>query len=82
MDCADIFISNYAAEGLITTSIDAGNSTDCDEDYSGGFFYAINAGNSMYCANIIVSDDAADGLIDVAIDVGNSTDCAEVAAGE
>ena len=32
MDCADILISDDVMDGLIATSIDAGNPTGCDDD--------------------------------------------------
>ena len=77
-DCADILISNDAADGVIATDIDAENSTDFDEDTAGRF---INADNLMDYADTTVSDDAADGLIAIAIDDVKSTDFAEDAAG-
>ena len=35
-DCADISISNDAADEFINTAIDAVNSTDCADDAAGG----------------------------------------------
>ena len=82
-DCADIYISNDAADGLIATAADDGNLTDLAEDATGVLIDAINSGNLMGCSYITFLDDAADGLISIsiAIDYGNLTDCDEVAAG-
>ena len=77
-DCADIKISNDAADGLITTSVGAVNSTVCSNNDVYGF---INAGDLVDCADITISDDAVDVLIATAINDGNSMDCAENSAG-
>ena len=76
-DCADIFISNDATDGLIATTIDARNLMDCAEDAAGGFIDAINTVYSMDCSDIMVSDYAADRLIYIAIGSGNLMSHAE-----
>ena len=44
-DCADISISKYVADGLISTAIYARNPTNCAEGAAGGLMDAINAEN-------------------------------------
>ena len=53
-DCADKSISDDAADELITTAINAGNSTYFAEDAAGGLIAAIDAGNSTDCADISI----------------------------
>ena len=56
---------------MIATAINYGDSTEFDDDATGGFIAAINADNSTDCADILISNDAADGFIATAIDAGN-----------
>ena len=51
-DCADINISNYMADGLIATAIDAGYSTYFSDNAAGVFIAATNAGYLTDCADI------------------------------
>ena len=74
MDCADIMISDDAADGLIATAIYARMLMDCSAYASIGLITAIDAGDSMDCADITILDDATDGLITDAI---YSMDCAD-----
>ena len=82
IDCADITVSDDAADGLIAITIDAGILTDCSEDAAGGLIAASYAGVSTNFTNKYISDDAADGLVVNPIDADgliatpiNSTDC-------
>ena len=63
MDCADIKVSDYTADGLIAIATDNGNLTDCVQDSAGGLIAAIDAGALMYFTDKLIYDDAADGLI-------------------
>ena len=74
MDCADIIISDDAADGLIASAIYARILTDCAEYASIRLITVIDAGDSMDCADIKILDDATDGLITAAI---YSMDCAD-----
>ena len=80
-DCANMTISDNAADELIATAINSGNSADFLDDSAGGLIAAINAENLTDCADISISDDAADELITTATNAGDSTDCAEDTAG-
>ena len=53
-NCADILISNDAADVLIAATIDAGNSTDCAEYAAGGLIDAINDVNLVNFDDITV----------------------------
>ena len=80
-DCADIMISDDAADGLIDTAIDVDNLTDCADDAAGGLIAAINDGDLTDCADLLISDDAAGGLIATAIDAVKVKSCADDSAG-
>ena len=62
---------------MITTTIDAGNLANCDNNYGGGLISDIDAGASTYCADILISDNTPDELISSAINSDNLTACAE-----
>ena len=76
MDCADINISDNAADGFIANYINSEDSTDCDEDAAGWLITNINDVDLTDCADIIISVDAED--IFIAADAGNSTYCAGI----
>ena len=80
-DCVDKFISYNAADELIATSFNTGDSADFPDDTAGGLIAAINSGKSTDSTDTSISNDAGDGLINTAIYVTNSTDCAEDTAG-
>ena len=80
-DCADLLISNYAADVLIATDIYADNLKCYADDSAGGLIDAINSGNLMDCADITVSDYAVYVLIAIAIDYGDSMDFSEDSEG-
>ena len=63
IDCVDILILDYSADGLVATAINAGNQTDYDDGDAGGFISAIDNGYSIDCAGIQLSDNALDQLI-------------------
>ena len=67
MECADIKVSDDAADGLITIAIGGFNSTDFSEDAVGGLITPIDAFISMDCAEKLISDDVADGQIATSI---------------
>ena len=52
MDCADIMISDDAADELIATAINYGDSSDSSVSATGGLIASINAGNSTDCEDI------------------------------
>ena len=52
MDCADIKISEDAADELIATAINAGNLTDCSDNAEGGLIANIYAIDYKYCADL------------------------------
>ena len=53
-DCAEINISDNAADELIATAINAGDSTDFSDDAAGGLIAATNAGNLADCSDILI----------------------------
>ena len=79
--CADKLISGDVVDELISTAINAVDSTDFFGNATGGFISAINAGNSKDCADLLMSNDAVDGLISTDIDAGTFTDFAAYYAG-
>ena len=59
-DCADITISDNAADILIATAINSGTQTDFDDDSECALITVINAGNFTDCDDITISDDVED----------------------
>ena len=51
MDCADIKVSDDAADGLIPIAIDASKLTDCAEDVAGWLISVIDADVSINCTD-------------------------------
>ena len=70
-DCADIIISDDAADELIATATNARDSADFSGGATSGLIASINYGNSTDCADISFSDYAADELINTTINNGN-----------
>ena len=67
---------------MISTSIDAVDSTDCSVDAAYGLIAAaIKSGDSTGCADITISYYAAYGLIATDINSGHYTDCCDDASG-
>ena len=81
-DFAYITISDHAEDGLISTAINAVDSTNCAGDVADGLIdTAIKYVDSTDCADITIPDDAVDGLIATDINYVNYTDCSDDATG-
>ena len=54
MDCADITVSDYAADGFIAIAVKADNYKDCAEDAAGGYIATIDSECSRNCADLLI----------------------------
>ena len=80
---SNIIISDYAADGMIITAVDAVDLTVYFVDASDGLIStAIDDGFSFDFSDINIPDNAKGGLIATDTNANNLTDCTDNASGE